>query len=43
MRCKLLLQGLSGDRPTRMILQQWWEDGWRQVGEWRDVAVEVEG
>jgi hypothetical protein len=33
----------AGDRPPRMILQQWWEDGWRQVGEWRDVAVEVEG
>jgi hypothetical protein len=26
----------------RMILQQYWEDGWRQQGEWRDVVTEEE-
>ena len=25
-----------------MILQQYWEDGWRQKGEWRDVVTEEE-
>ena len=26
----------------RMILQQYWEDGWKAKGEWRDVAMESE-
>jgi hypothetical protein len=25
-----------------MILQQWWEDGWKLEGEWRDVVTSPE-